>query len=106
VYLRTSSHPLPDLVVDLKGQIEIELVGRIDSTKGGGLRTTFGAIPDAPVSKFVLDLQGGGKGLLINRQNLCKAPGRARLVLTGQNGMRTSSEPKPKVSCGENGRRK
>ena len=30
VYLRSSSHKLPDLVADLKGQIDIELVGRID----------------------------------------------------------------------------
>ena len=30
VYLRSSSHKLPDLVVDLQGQIDIELDGRVN----------------------------------------------------------------------------
>ena len=61
VYLRSSSHKLPDMVLDLKGQIDIELVGKVDSVKGR-LRTIFASIPDAPISKFVLDLQGGRRG--------------------------------------------
>ena len=36
VYLRSSSGDLPDLVVALKGQFDIDLVGQIDSTKEGG----------------------------------------------------------------------
>ena len=58
VYLRSSSHSLPDLVVALKGQFDIELVGQVGSTKAGGLRTVFDAIPDAPVSRFELNLSG------------------------------------------------
>jgi hypothetical protein len=85
VYLRSSSHKLPDLVADLNGQIRIDLVGRIDSFKGG-IRNTFELVPDAPVSKFVLELQGGRKGLLENSRNLCKATNRATVRLNGQNG--------------------
>ena len=59
VYLRSSDHPLPDLVMDLRGQIEIAVAGRIDS-KHGGIRTTFETIPDAPISKFVLRLIPSG----------------------------------------------
>src|SRR5262249_35246669 len=71
VYLRSSGRQLPDLVADLKGQIEIEVVGHIDSVKGR-LRASFLSIPDAPVSKFVLNMQGGSKSLLANSENLCR----------------------------------
>ncbi|HVV90674.1 MAG TPA: hypothetical protein VHB53_09285 [Solirubrobacterales bacterium] len=89
VYLRSSSHRLPDLVAVLKGPptqpIEIDLDGRIDSFKGG-IRTTFEAVPDAPVSKFVLKMQGGKKGLLVNSTNICKGKHKATVEATGQNG--------------------
>lgn len=98
VYLRSSSHPLPDLVVDLKGQIEIVLAGRIDSVKGG-IRTTFSAVPDAPVSKFVLQMKGGKKGLLINSRNLCNGRNLANVKMDGQNGRAHDIHPPLKSSC-------
>src|SRR6202789_2108828 len=59
VYLRSSSHNLPDLVAALNsGEINIDVDGRIDSVKGGRIRTTFEAVPDAPVTKFTLEMQG------------------------------------------------
>jgi hypothetical protein len=100
VYLRASSHRLPDLVVDLHGQIDIELSARIDSAKSGGLRARFESVPDAPVSKFVLDMQGGAKGLLENSKSLCSADKKATVKLIGQNGMRTSSATRLKTACG------
>ena len=99
VYLRSSNNDLPDLVVALKGQFDIELVGRIDTTKAGGLRTSFEAIPDAPVSKFVLNLQGGSKGLLINSEDLCKSPKRAAVSIGGQNSMRSNTRTELETSC-------
>jgi hypothetical protein len=75
VYLRSSpGRPLPDLVIALRGLgggLAIDLVGRIDSGKGGGMRARFADLPDAPVSKFVLTLQGGKRGLLENSANTC-----------------------------------
>jgi hypothetical protein len=97
-YLRASDHKLPDLVVELHGQIEIDLVGRIDSV-GGRLRTTFEAVPDTPVSKFVLDLSGGSKGLLVNSESLCTSPKSAAVRMRGQNGMRVRTSAKLKVIC-------
>jgi len=41
------------------------VVGHIDSVHGG-LRGTFEGIPDAPVSRFVMNLKGGKQGLLVN----------------------------------------
>jgi hypothetical protein len=99
VYLRASDNPLPDLVVALRGQVSVDLDGRIDTTKAGGLRTTFGATPDVPFSKFVLDLAGGDKGLLVNSASLCKSRPRARTLLAGQNGRRRRRATRLKLSC-------
>jgi hypothetical protein len=87
VFLRSSSHNLPDLVIALHGLVDIDLAARIDSVHGG-IRTSFTDIPDAPVSRFVLDMQGAQKGLIVNSRNLCLKPGknRAQGTLTGQNG--------------------
>jgi hypothetical protein len=99
-YLRSSSNQLPDLVVDLEGQVDVELAGRIDTTRAGGLRTIFDT-PDVPVSRFVLSLLGGRKGLLINSKNLCKSPPKASLRLRGQNGKRLSRKTRIRTSCGK-----
>ena len=98
LYLRSSSHPLPDLVAALHGQIDVDLVGRIDS-KNGGIRTTFDAVPDAPVSKFVLTMQGGKKGLLENSKNLCASVNKADVKFTAQNGKTSNSTPVLTNSC-------
>jgi len=105
VYLRSSSHPLPDLVVALNsGKINIDLVGRIDSLNGR-IRNTFEALPDAPVSKFVLEMQGGKKGLLVNSTDICRGKHRAKLAFTGQNGKKLGSNPAVKAKCGGKGGR-
>lgn len=97
VYLRSSSNKLPDLVAALAGQIEIDLVGRIDSVRGG-IRTTFETVPDAPVSKFVLTMQGGKKGLLVNSRNICKRTYRAVATFNGHNGRSKDLHPALKNS--------
>jgi hypothetical protein len=89
---------LPDIVVDLKGQFRVTLVGFVDA-KDGRIRTRFLTVPDAPVSKFVLNLYGGDRGLLVNSANLCANEPRARLTLTGKNGRRQITEPLIKTSC-------
>ncbi|HVY97603.1 MAG TPA: hypothetical protein VHA54_11645 [Solirubrobacterales bacterium] len=104
VYLRSSSHKLPDLVASLDGQIHIDLVGRIDA-KDARIRNTFETVPDAPVSKFVLTMQGGKKGLLVNNTNLCRAKPRADVRFVGQNGKVADSTPLVRVAeCGKKGR--
>lgn len=106
VYLRSSSNPLPDLVAALGGQIHVDLVGRIDS-KNGGIRTTFATVPDAPVTKFVLSMQGGKKGLLENSTNICVGSHSATALFNGQNGKLGDSSPPLKADCGpKKGKRK
>jgi hypothetical protein len=84
VYLVSSNHTLPDLVANLRGQVNIQLHGVI-SSKRGGLKTVFNSVPDVPVSKFVLNMQGGKKSLLVNSTNTCKGPQLAVLNIKGQN---------------------
>jgi hypothetical protein len=83
-------YKLPALVADLNGQIRVTLIGKVDSGKNRGIRNTFELVPDAPVSRFVLEMKGGKKyGLLENSENLCrasKARRRAIARFTGQNG--------------------
>jgi hypothetical protein len=67
IYFRfNGERELPDLVVDLSGQIHVTLVGFIDSIKAGKdgsrVRTRFLGVPDAPVSRFELSLYGGKRG--------------------------------------------
>jgi hypothetical protein len=99
VYLRSSSHNLPDLVAALNGQIEVELDGRIDTGKGGGIRNTFEAVPDAPVSKFTLEMAGGSKGLLVNSENICRKVQKATVKFTAHNGKVDNFKPTIANSC-------
>jgi len=124
IYLRSSDNPLPDLVADLKGQVEIELDSRTDSVHGR-IRNTFAATPDVPVSKLIFTLRGGKKGLLVNSSNQCprkrghggkhgagarqsKARGRgnarkgprAIVRFKAQNGKKLNLRPHIRVPCG------
>jgi len=98
VYLRSSSNELPDLVIDLKGEIRITLAGRIDSLNGG-IRTTFSSAPDAPIRRFVLNMKGGKQGLLVNSTNLCASRHFATVKMQGHNGRVSNSRPVLRDSC-------
>ena len=107
VYFRSNGgeRKLPDLVASLDGPIHVNLVGFIDSVKqkgqeGSRVRNTFASVPDAPVSKFVIELAGGKKGLLQNSTNLCKSTNKATVKMTGQNGKAHDFETVVKPSCG------
>jgi hypothetical protein len=102
VYLRSSNHRLPDMVLALKGPpnrpIKVELNGRIDSVNGG-IRSTFDFVPDQPVSKAILSMRGGKKGLLVNSRNLCARTYRATAKFDGQNGKVHDFRPEMKNDC-------
>jgi hypothetical protein len=56
-------------------------------------------VPDAPVSKFVLEMQGGRKGLLQNSRNLCRSTNKASVQLDGQNGKTADFDPVVTNDC-------
>ncbi|HWM55696.1 MAG TPA: hypothetical protein VNO20_09940 [Solirubrobacterales bacterium] len=105
IYLRSSSNKLPDLVAALKnGQIEFDLVGRIDSLKGR-IRNTFDFVPDAPVSEAVFTFQGAAKGLITNSTNLCKGTHRAIAEFGAHNGRLKNFRPVVGAKCKGKGRK-
>jgi hypothetical protein len=99
IVLRSSNNTLPDMVAHLKGQVNIDLDGRIDSYKGG-IRTTFARIPDLPVSKFIIVLPGGKHGLLQASTNLCAKPVKGIIRLTGQNSRKANRHVTIQTPCG------
>ncbi len=98
VYLRSSVNPLPDVVFALRGVVDLNVVGKVDSVKGR-LRTTFNSIPDAPLTKAVVTMQGGKKGLFVNSTNLCTAIKRASAEFGAQNGRAHDFNPAVGNSC-------
>jgi hypothetical protein len=120
LYLRSSDNPLPDLVAALHGQVNVELASRTDSVRGR-IRNTFDIVPDVPVSKFILTLRGGRKGLLVNSRNQCprkhargkgkgagaskaRRRGKGQRVLVrfkGQNDKKKNLRPRLRVPCGK-----
>lgn len=122
VYLRSTTEPdkyvLPDLVAALKGPaslpVQVDVIGHTDSVqkrlpngeRASLLRSTFNAIPDAPVSEFTIELQGRQKGLFVNSVDLCEKVHRATAAFTAQNGKTMTLHPALKASCGKKPARK
>ncbi len=87
IYFRSNggARELPDVVLNLNGQIHIEQVGFVDS-RHERIRTRFTTLPDAPISRAVINFFGGKRGLLENSAELCAQKQKARVTLAGQNG--------------------
>ncbi len=101
VYLRTTSGEgvLPDLVATISGRgVEIDIEGRIDSYRGG-LRAKFFTLPDAPVTKFTMALNGGKHGIIANATDTCRFPQKATAQFIGHdNGVESLKLPL-QVNC-------
>jgi len=109
VYLRSSTHQLPDVVAALSGPpsqpVEVDLDGQVDSVNGG-IRNTFKLVPDAPVERFTITLLGGRKGLFVNSTNLCARTHRALAKFTAQNGTRLTERPVMQIACKSAGKKR
>ncbi|HEX2071009.1 MAG TPA: hypothetical protein VHF90_05105 [Thermoleophilaceae bacterium] len=97
---------LPMIIVALRGEIAVNLRGESSTTKGGRLINTFAEVPDAPISRFNLNIRGGSKGILAvtrtrrSRIDLCTA-GRqvAEADFDGHNGRIHDRNIKMKTPC-------
>jgi hypothetical protein len=99
-------YKLPALVAELNGQVRFLLVGKVDSGPNKGIRNTFETVPDAPVSRFVLEMKGGPKySLLENSEPLCKRPQRAIARFRAQNGTVLQTKPLIANSCKKKGQK-
>ncbi|HWO82695.1 MAG TPA: hypothetical protein VNM38_02765, partial [Solirubrobacterales bacterium] len=100
VYFRSNGgeRELPDIVADLRGPIRVTLVGFVDSVKGR-VRTRFLSVPDAPVSRFEMNLFAGKRSLIENSRNLCKTSRLAKLRLVAQSGRRQNADRRIGAPC-------
>jgi hypothetical protein len=109
VYLRSSIHQLPDVVLALHGPayqpIFLEVPGHVDSVHGG-LRVRFESVPDAPLTRAVFTAQGAKKGLFQNSTDICRGTHRATVKLDAQNGRVSDSQPKLVAQCAKKGKGK
>lgn len=96
VYLVSSDHTLPDLLADLQGQVDVRLHGVIKSVgKKARIQTSFAPIPDVPVSKFTLTMEGNKKGLLVNAKDVCTKRFFSRIEFDAQNGKSSLTKRSP-----------
>ncbi len=104
VYLTSSDNKLPDLLVDLNGQVNVRLRGVISSVHGR-LKTVFANTPDVAVSKFILTMKGGDQGLLVNSRDLCSRRTTGFLKLKAQNSrqLKTKNLRLNIPACGKGG---
>jgi len=96
-FVKTSPGHLPNLVVQLRGPLSIDVTGRLSTGKNGQLATTFNP-PDLPVLRFALSLRGGSGGILIVNRNLCSKTLFTRVESQGQNGKKTTQRVRTGVS--------
>jgi hypothetical protein len=98
---------LPMLIVALRGEIAINLKGESDTTRSGKLVNTFNNVPDAPITRFNLNIKGGKTGILAvtrtrkARLNLCAKPQShiAEADLDAHNGKQHDKNIRLKTPC-------
>jgi hypothetical protein len=87
---------LPKIVIPLAGEngVKLTLTGTSDVVDDQ-LVTTFNNIPDAPVSSFKLNINGGKKGILVisgEKADICKSTQIADQQIDGQNGKQADAD--------------
>jgi hypothetical protein len=96
---------LPTLLIPLRGEVAIDLRATTDVIDDK-LVSTFPTIPDAPVSRFRLNLEGGKDGILVATRNVCRRPGShiADIEFDGQNRKRSDPAVRMQMPCGKKGK--
>ncbi|HWI72969.1 MAG TPA: hypothetical protein VNT55_13530, partial [Baekduia sp.] len=84
---------LPTLLVQLHGDVDLDLRATTTVDAKSRLVTTFAPIPDAAVSSFRLKLDGGKHGILVVTQgkDLCSGAQKAPMVSLGHSGKQLTS---------------
>ncbi|HEY5046122.1 MAG TPA: hypothetical protein VII53_09735 [Solirubrobacteraceae bacterium] len=89
----------PELIVVLQGEgVTVEVAGETFISKTGITSSTFSAIPDVPISGFVLSLPEGPNSALAANGNPCKEKLVMPTTLVGQNGVVVKQSTKIAVS--------
>ncbi len=70
-FVRNPARRIPDLMVALRGQVAVDLTGKVTVNRNLTLRTEFDTIPDVPITNFSLDLVAGANGPVGFVANAC-----------------------------------
>jgi hypothetical protein len=91
---------LPQLGIAFGGVLPVKLRASVAVTAGARLVSTLDGLPDVPLSKFTLVLNGGSSGLLQSSADLCAAPPTVDAAFTAQNGtQKTASATVTATNC-------
>jgi hypothetical protein len=96
---------LPMIVVALRGEIAVNLRGESSTTEAGKLVNTFAQVPDAPINRFAMRIQGGRNGILAvtrtrrGRIDLCRGRHVAVSRMAAHNGRTDNSRVRMATPC-------
>jgi hypothetical protein len=91
---------LPGLVADLRGRVNVQIKIATQIIGGKYIRSTVTNVPDLPLSSFSMSLNGGDKGPLESKFDLCfRSANKFRtmnpeVTFNSHSGKRTASKPR------------
>lgn len=92
---------LPELSLELRGPINLRLRATVGFGPRGRLKTIFDGIPDVPLSRLALTLNGGKDGILTTGRDLCGASTpNFDALFQSHSGVQRTSAVNAKVPCG------
>ena len=93
---------IPGLVADLKGRVPIKIRVATQILGGRLIKSTVTGVPDLPVGSFTLNLDGGDKGVLESKFDLCFSGSKHRSMrpdvdFAAHSGAKIASKPRLSV---------
>ncbi|MBJ7518934.1 MAG: hypothetical protein JHC84_04485 [Solirubrobacteraceae bacterium] len=99
VFVLAPGSALPQLRLQLRGQLPIDLLGKVGIGSGNRLVNEFGGIPDVPLSRFELKLAAGAKSPLLNSRDLCSSNPRIAAAFRAHSGKSSARTITPFVEA-------
>ncbi len=90
VFVAKAGRGLPDLRVQLRGELSVDLLGTVSVARNGQLITEFAGVPDVPISTFTLQVTGGARGLLVANKDMCTAAPKLATTFRAHSGATSS----------------
>ncbi len=98
VFVLAPGSALPQLRLQLRGQLPIDLLGKVSIGTKNRLVNEFGGIPDVPLSRFELKLGSGRQSPLLSAVDLCSSDPKVDAVFTSHSGARSTRTVAPVVA--------
>jgi hypothetical protein len=93
---------LPTLLIELRGEINVNLRASNSVPDNKHLTSTFSMIPDAPISSFSMRLNGGKKGILVitdGHSDVCYTPQKPFMAAEAHSGKRLDTSTTMTIQC-------